>query len=127
MAFVSKQDKADLAPTIKAVLKKHGMKGTISIRHMSTLVVKVSGGAIDFSQYLENAEWPREEFDVNDHWIDRTYAKDLPVKNFLNELHMAMRGPDWYNNSDAMTDYFDISHYTTITIGSYKKPYKFVG
>ena len=38
MAYVSKQDKADLAPTIKAVLKKYKMKGTISIRHYLSLI-----------------------------------------------------------------------------------------
>ena len=31
MAYVSKQDKAELAPAIKAVLKKYDMKGSISI------------------------------------------------------------------------------------------------
>ena len=33
MAYISQKDKADLAPGIKAVLQKYGMKGTIrSIR-----------------------------------------------------------------------------------------------
>ena len=115
MAYVSKQDKADLAPTIKAVLKKYKMKGTISIRHYSTLVVKVSGGELDFGQYLQNAQWSRDYLDVNEYHIDKHYADNVPIKNFLNEL------------KDAMVDYFDRSHYTDIKIGSYNKPYKFVG
>jgi len=127
MAYVSKQDKADLAPTIKAVLKKYKMKGTISIRHYSTLVVKVSGGALDFSQYLQNAQWSRDYLDVNEYHIDNHYADNVPIKNFLNELKDAMEGPKFYNNTDAMVDYFDRSHYTDISIGSYNKPYKFVG
>jgi hypothetical protein len=127
MAYVSKQDKADLAPTIKAVLKKYKMKGTISIRHYSTLVVKVSGGELDFSEYLQNAQWARDYLEVNEHWIDKHYATNVPIKNFLNELHEAMKGPNFYNNTDIMTDYFDRSHYTDISIGSYNKPYKFVG
>ena len=45
MAYVSKQDKAELAPGIKAVLKKYSMKGSISVRNHSTLVVKISQGA----------------------------------------------------------------------------------
>jgi len=127
MAYVSKQDKADLAPTIKAVLKKYKMKGTISINNYSTLVVKVSGGVLDFNEYLANAEYPREYMDVNVYWIDKHYAGNTTIKNFLNELLAAMKGQAWYDNSDAMTDYFDVSHYTDILIGSYNKPYKFVG
>ena len=127
MAYVSKQDKADLAPTIKAVLKKYKMKGTISIRHYSTLVVKVSGGELDFSEYLQNAQWARDYLEVNEHWIDKHYATNVPIKNFLNELHEAMKGPNFYNNTDIMTDYFDRSHYNDISISSYNKPYKFVG
>ena len=52
MAYVSKQDKAELAPAIKAVLKKYNMKGSISVRHHSTLVVKIKQGAIDFADLL---------------------------------------------------------------------------
>ena len=125
MAYVSKQDKADLAPTIKAVLKKYKMKGTISINNYSTLVVKVSGGVLDFNEYLANAEYPREYMDVNVYWIDKHYTGT--IKNFLSELLAAMKGQKWYDNSDAMTDYFDVSHYTDIKIGSYNKPYKFAG
>jgi len=127
MAYVSKQDKANLAPVIKAVLKKHKMNGTISIQNYSTIVVKVSGGALDFSEYMRAAEYPRDHIDVNPYWIDEHYADNEQIKTFLNELHSAMKGPDYYNNSDIMTDYFDRSHYTDIKIGTYNKPYVFKG
>jgi hypothetical protein len=38
----------------------------------------------------------------------------------------AMKGTKYYNNDDAMTDYFDRSHYTNIYIGAWDKPYAFV-
>ena len=127
MAYVSKEDKASLAPAIKAVLKKYKMKGSISVRNYSTLVVKVSGGVLDFSQYLENGQWPREYIEVNEYYIDNHYADNVTIKDFLNELRAAMKGPDFYDNSDAMTDYFDRSHYVSMNIGSYNKPYSFTG
>ena len=126
MAYVSKQDKANLAPVIKAVLKKYKMKGTISIQHYSTLVVKVAAGALDFSEYLQTGEWPRDHLDVNTYWIDEHYKGNEQIKNFLNELHEAMKGPDFYDNTDIMTDYFDRSHYTDIKVGTYDKPYRHV-
>ena len=48
MAYVSQEDKKALAPAIKKVLNKYGMKGSISIRHHSTLVVTLQSGAIQF-------------------------------------------------------------------------------
>ena len=118
MAYVSKEDKAKLAPGIKAVLKKYGMKGTISVRNHSTLVVKVSAGEIDFSEYMRNDAY----IDVNVYWIDTHYSG--VARDFLNELLAAMKGPDYFNHDDAMTDYFHRSHYTDIEIGrAWNKPY----
>jgi hypothetical protein len=35
-----------------------------------------------------------------------------------------MKGPDFYDRSDIMSDYFNVSHYTDIRIGSWKQKYK---
>ena len=47
MAYISQQDKRDLSPGIKKVLKTYNMKGTISIRHHSTLIVTLTEGELD--------------------------------------------------------------------------------
>ena len=52
MAYISQQDKKDLAPAIKAVLKNYGMKGTISINHYSSLVVTIQSGVLDFTGHF---------------------------------------------------------------------------
>ena len=39
--------KKELAPAIKAVANKYGMKVTIGIDHHSSLVVKIKEGALD--------------------------------------------------------------------------------
>ena len=123
MAYVSKQDKARLAPGIKAVLKKYDMKGSISVRDHMTLVVKVKSGRIDFSDYMPSDQvW----FDVNVYWIDSRYAGIQ--RDFLNELLEACKGDGYFNNDDSMTDYFHRSHYIDITIGGgWDKPYTFMG
>jgi hypothetical protein len=127
MAHVSKTKKAELAPVIKAVLKKYKMKGTVSVRHHSVLVVKVSGGVLDFSDYLGSVENPRGYMDVNEFYINEHYADNVDIKNFLNELLAAMKGPEFFDHSDFMTDYFHCAHYINISIGSFEKPYKFQG
>jgi|TARA_B110000971_G_scaffold175169_1_gene180368 hypothetical protein len=119
MAYVSKQDKAELAPAIKAVLNKYNMKGTISVRNHSTLVVTLQSGAIDFKDYSHGAGY----IQVNVYWIDDHYHTNTIARDFLNELLAAMKGTKYYNNDDAMVDYFDRSHYTDINVGKWNKPY----
>jgi hypothetical protein len=116
MAYVSQADKAKLAPAIRAVLNKYKVKGTISVRHHSTLVVTVKSGNIDFGG---------DNIDVNVYWIDQHYTG--VARQFLNELHRAMMGPDWFCEDDAMTDYFHRSHYCDIRIGNWQRPYVFMG
>jgi hypothetical protein len=48
MAYVSQDMKAKLAPTIKAICKKYGIKASIAVRHHSTLVLNVRQGSIKF-------------------------------------------------------------------------------
>ena len=121
MAYVSQADKKALTPAIKAVLNRYGMKGSISVRHHSTLVVTVKSGAIDFSEYMRGEAY----IDVNEYWIDQHYAGI--ARNFLNELLDAMKGPNYFNDDDAMTDYFSRSHYTDICIGTaWNKPYTYM-
>ena len=117
MAYVSQADKAKLAPEIKKVLSKYGMKGSISIRHHSSLVVTLQSGAIDFKDYSHGDGY----IQVNTYHIDSHYTGK--AKNFLTELLAAMKGPDWFDKSDSMTDYFHVQHYCDINVGKWNKPY----
>jgi len=117
MAYVSQQDKAKLAPQIKKVLNKYGMKGSISIRHHMSLVVTLQSGSIDFKDYSHGDGY----IQVNTYHIENQYQGK--AKAFLTELLAAMKGPDWFDKSDAMTDYFHIKHYCDINVGKWNKPY----
>ena len=116
MAYVSQKDKAKLAPQIKKVLNKYGMKGSISIRHHSTLVVTLQSGAIEFDHSHGDGYTQVNVYHIDSHYTGK-------AKAFLTELLAAMKGPDYFNNDDAMTDYFHRSHYTDINIGKWNKPY----
>lgn len=113
MAFISQDDKKELAPEIKAVLKKYGMKGSIAIQHHSNLVVNVRSGPIDFGG---------DAIQVNIHHIGSNYEGE--AKDFLSELLAAMKGDKWFDKSDIMTDYFHTAYYMDINIGRWDKPYE---
>lgn len=114
MAYVSQEMKKELAPAIKDVLKKYNMKASIAVRHHLTLVVNIKSGVIDFG--------PVGSGQVNPYHIKEHYTG--VAKDFLSELLTAMKGTMWYDNSDAMTDYFDTAYYTDINIGKWNKPYE---
>ena len=123
MAYVSQAMKKDLAPAIKAVLKKYKMKASIAVRTHSTLAVNIKSGAIDFTGNYTHGD---NYIQVNEYWIDDHYANNTVAKNFLNELLAAMKGPKYFNNDDAQSDYFHRSHYTDINVGNWNKPYELV-
>ena len=48
MAYMSQEKKAEIAPAIKAICKKYGVKASVAVRHHSTLVLNIKSGKIDF-------------------------------------------------------------------------------
>jgi hypothetical protein len=132
MAYVSQELKAKLAPTVKAVLKKYKMKGSLAVRNHSTLVCNVKSGPIDIisnmfdkavkepgTHYNRNPVKPTY-IDVNPYHIANSYTGK--AQKFLLELKAAMDNGN-HDNSDIQTDYFDVGWYVDINVGSWDKPY----
>jgi hypothetical protein len=112
MAYMSQEHKAKLAPTIKAICKKYGIKATLSVRNHSSLVLTVKQGNIDFGG---------DHVQVNPYWYHEHF--EGRAKKFLSEVIPAMYGPDYFDKSDAQTDYFHCSHYIGVNIGKWDQPY----
>jgi len=133
MAYMSQQHKQELAPTIKAILKKYNLNGSLAVRDHSTLVLTIKSGKIDFidNYYNTMKERPikhgnpvttRENYlQVNTYWVDKNFTGE--AKKCLEELIAAMKGPKFFDHSDAMIDYFHVSHHIDINIGKWNKPY----
>ena len=138
MAYMNQERKAQLAPAIKAVFAKYGVKGSISVHNHSTLVVTIKSGVLDFIGEAnrfnrEYAERTGQRFhpvtgyyQANPYKREDEYA-DKTIGAFFKELTAAMRGDLWYDNSDIMTDYFDTAYYLHINIGKWDRPYVFMG
>jgi hypothetical protein len=132
MAYVSQEMKKQITPAIKAVLKKYDMKGSVGIRHHSSLVVNLKQGPLNFegvdnrgNDIFYAATDGNHHSQVNTYHIDKFYSGT--TADFLNELVAAMKTPtdrgDWHDKSDAMTDYFDISYYVSVNVGKFDKGY----
>lgn len=138
MAYVSQEKKASLAPTIKAILKKYNVKGTLSVRSHSSLVLSIKSGKMDFVENFiqtdastrhgnkmdqKQIDYIRAKkcLDVNTYWCHEHFSGT--AKKFLEEMVAAMEGPDFFNHDDSQSDYFSRSHYIDINIGQWDKPY----
>ena len=128
MAYISQEDKKTLAPAIKAVFKKYGLKGSISIKNHITLCANVSAGRLD----LIGAAAAVGDFRSSGYYQGNAYGatnekyKDINIDifNFYEELKKAMRGALWFDKSDLMTDYHHTAYFMDINIGRWDKPYK---
>jgi len=136
MAYVNQERKAQIAAHVKPILKKYGVKGTLAVRHHMTLALNISEGVIDFIgnsnetcardpyQVARGVQPSRDYIDVNPYHYDKHFSGT--AKQFLDEVMAAMRGPDYFDHSDAQSDYWHCSHYYDINIGRWDKPYKLV-
>jgi ABC-type proline/glycine betaine transport system substrate-binding protein len=118
MAYVSQEMKSELAPAIKTILKKYGLKGSLAVRNHSTLALTIKSGKIDFAK-LSTSDSHHHQ--VNTYWTDSHYTGK--AKKFFAEVIAAMKGPKFFDHSDSMTDYFHCSHYIDINLGKWNKPY----
>jgi len=136
MAHDNQLEKKEIAATVAPILKKYGVKGTLSIENHSTLVLTISKGSIDFIKNYndcvsERAAYRNEQFhpaenyiDVNVYWFDELFTG--VANEFLAEVIPALKGKNWFNNSDIQTDYFHVKHYFSIKIGKWNSAYKLI-
>ena len=139
MAYMSQEKKAKIVAAVKPLLKKYGIKGTFAVRNHSTICLNIKEGKIDFIEnYIktdsdsfcgkkmpaDQVEYIRKNksLDVNPYWFQDHFSGD--AKKFLSEVFSGMKAADWYDRSDAQTDYFDTAYYVDVNIGSWKKPYQ---
>jgi len=137
MAYISKEQLQEKRKLITALCKEYGVTATVSGSNSSTLTVTIRKGGIDFlGNYVDT---------VSGNWINSQQQKDNALfykkrgymvanqyciekefsgiaLDFMLEL-LAIMKIGHYDNSDVMTDYFDIAWYIGINIGVWNKPY----
>jgi len=121
MAYVSQELKAKIAPKIKAICKKYGVKASLAVRNHSTLVLNIKSGKVDFINDYGNSEDARKfGIQVNPYWYKDHFIGD--AYHFLSEVIPAMNAGNW-DKSDAQVDYFNVGWYIGVNIGKWNKPY----
>ena len=133
MAYMSQEKKSELAPRIKAILRKYGVKGSLGVYHHSTLCLNIASGPIDFIGNVNavaggkhDEQWiaAKDHIDVNPYWYREHF--DGAALDFLSEVIPVMNEGN-HDRSDMMTDYFDVGWYVSVKVGRWNKPYQLVG
>jgi hypothetical protein len=131
MAYMSQEKKAKLAPTIKSICKRYGIKASLAVRNHSTLVLNIKQGSIDFignfnkmannrTGLLGKVHLATNSIDVNPYWYHEHF--DGRALKFLKEVIPAMHVGN-HDRSDIQTDYFDVGWYVDVNIGRWDRPY----
>jgi hypothetical protein len=127
MAYVSQERKAQLAPVIKSICKRYGVKASLAVRHHSTLVLNIKSGPIDFvgnfnsvMSRKEAQQINRDYIDVNTYWYHEHFTGE--AKEFLTKVISAMNAGN-HDRSDIQTDYFDVGWYIDVNVGRWNRPY----
>jgi len=130
MAYISKEEKQEKTVLLQKLGKKYGVKLTVSRPRYSTITLNISRGKIDFfSDYLWQTGFfidGEKYLNVNHYYLSDQFKNNSLSLEFLMQAFEILNKGN-YNNSDSMTDYFDIGFYVDINIGKFQKPYVFIG
>lgn len=140
MAYMSQERKAKIAPVVRAICKKYGIKASLAVRHHSTLTLNITQGPIDFvgnfidvdvksasARKMEQSQIDylrkNQSLDVNVYWYKEHFTGR--ALQFLREVIPAMNDGN-HDRSDIQSDYFDVGWYVNVHIGRWNKPYALV-
>ncbi len=111
----------------------------MGIEHHSKLRFTISASTIDFKKIYSDIEKerienygdqsaddyisPDDNWQVNEYYLEDNF--DGRILELLQDVRSFMNSGN-HDNSDIMTDYFDVGWYINITIGRWDKPYTLI-
>ena len=126
MAYYTQDKKKEVAPKIKNILNRYGLKGSLSVRHNSTVVLNIRSGKLDLlMNYNANARddsnaVSRGYMDVNPYHYKKHFSG--VALTCIDELMTTLNDGN-HDRSDVQSDYFDVGWYVDVKIGTWDTPY----
>lgn len=119
MAYINAEKTAEFRAELKkAFPSSEGWKLSVTNDNHSTICVAILEAPINF---LEGSE--KTYKDVNVYWFRDHYAGQQ-LEQLQKIYDICMKGN--HNNSDAMSDYFDVGWYFDLSIGRWDRPFKYI-
>ena len=134
MAYISTNEVKEVRKALKEKFGKN-LKFSVTRDHHSSVSVSIMEGNIDFfdgsMDMTDKYSGRVQRFDGHaqiNHYHTHFYGKHEQLFNDIKDIcHTAPAkaegGRAYYDNSDAMIDYFDTAFYVHINVGKWNKPY----
>lgn len=112
MAYISSEEVKKVREAIKKEFPEY--KWSITKEHYTSIIIALMEA--DF-------EVKDDEKYINEHHLD-DHKNESIKRIFLKVKEILFATVKYHNNSDAMTDYFDVAYYYDFQIGKWNKPYR---
>lgn len=123
MAYMDQKRKAEIKAGLVKVMPKD-WRWSLGVEHHSTIVLTIWEAPVDLIAE-RNSEYATDGYaDVNPYHVDTQFKSAKLVATF--KAILAVMNAGNHNNSDMMTDYFDVGWYVAIRIGRWNKKFQFV-
>jgi hypothetical protein len=124
MAFMNQERKKRIAEDLKKVIPAD-WKYSLKVRNHSTICLTIRQAPVDLLQEARNAganiDKASMEYGLNPYYWDKLDWSPK-VRKALQGIFDAMYKGN-HDNSDPMTDYFDVGWYVDVQIGEWDNPF----
>jgi len=135
MAYMNQEKKAVIKANLDKALKGTGVKYTLSVRNHMSICCTIKSAPIDLIANMNNVcrvapganrygpyQDAKDHVQVNPYWYKEHFSGR--ALDIVDKIVKAMYTANYYDNSDAMTDYFDTAYYVSVDIGRWNKPFE---
>lgn len=130
MAYMNQDKKRVIKAALDKIAKPYGIKYSLRVNSHMSITCTITAAPIDFIGNFKAVTGDKFKMDgalshhisVNPYWYqDHFTGKPREV---IGQLIEALKAANYYDRSDAMTDYFDTAYYFNLNIGDYNRPFK---
>lgn len=117
MAYINKETSAKIRKALKEKFGKD-VKFSVSISHHTSLNVVI----LESKYFADGARFDMLQY-AGINPLNNKFSDEQ--RNFIGRIDEVIRvNGNYFDESDAMTDYFHCAFYYDIKVGSYEKPHK---
>ena len=119
MAYITTEKVKEMRDKLKELFPaKKGWKLSITREHYSGVNCSILTAPFELRLDTTRTNESVNHYYVKEHYNDNPASKEalLSILQVLNTNN--------YNNSDAQSDYFDVGHYVSLSIGKWDKPFQ---
>ena len=130
MAYMNQDKKRVIKAALDKIAKPLGIKYSLRVDSHMSITCTITAAPIDFIGNFKAVTGDKFKINealsyhisVNPYWYQDHFSGK--PREVIGQLIEALKAANYYDNSDAMIDYFDTAYYFHLNIGDYNRPFK---